>query len=167
MITTKTAILGFGNPVRSDDAAGVYVIECLRQYGFDPEVITLLDMGTSAFEILFQLPGHERIILVDAAINTGEPPGTLYRLPATAIQAQIQPDPLVFLHSLKWDQALSYAKKIMGEQFPTAIEVYLIAIDDTRLEVQMSAEVRAAAEQVAALIRQELESSAALLAKSL
>ena len=153
----KTAILGFGNPVRSDDGIGCHVIERLKQELGDAPHLTLLDMGTSAFEVLFQLQGHDRIILVDAVINTGEPDGALYRLPAEAVAASIQDDPMVFLHSLKWDQALSYAKKILGDAWPEDIAVYLIAVSDTRLELGLSDAVREAGEKVATLILNELE----------
>lgn len=152
----KTAILGFGNPVRSDDGVGCYVVEELKKHLSDQENLSILDMGTSAFEVLFQLQGHSRIIFVDAVINTGEPAGTLYKLPAEEVAAAIQDDPMVFLHSLKWDQALSYAKKIMRESFPTDLSVFLIAVDDTRLEVGLSDPVREAGLKVVELIRQEL-----------
>lgn len=153
----KTAILGFGNPVRSDDGVGCMVIEALKtQLGEAASDYTLIDMGTSAFEMLFQLQGHEKIVLVDAVLNTGEPDGTCYLLPAEAVEASIQDDPMVFLHSLKWDQALSYAKKILGPAYPQDISVYLIAISDTRLEVGISAPVKAAGEKVTALILESL-----------
>ena len=109
---TKTAILGFGNPVRADDAVGIYVIEQLNKQLNGKPHISIFDMGTSAFEILFKLKGHEQIILVDAVVNSGEAVGTLFKLPASEVEAQIEDDPLVFLHSLKWNQALSYARKI-------------------------------------------------------
>ncbi len=81
------------------------VIETLKKrLGETEPDISLLDMGTSAFEVLFQLRDHERIILVDGVLNSGEPDGTLYRLPAEAVAASIQDDPLVFLHSLKWEK---------------------------------------------------------------
>lgn len=153
----KTAILGFGNPVRSDDGIGCHVIDCLKRELGDAPHLTLLDMGTSAFEVLFQLQGHARIILVDAVINTGEPDGTLYRLPVEAVSAAIQDDPMVFLHSLKWDQALSYARKILGDAWPEDIAVYLIAVSDTRLEVGLSDPVRRAGDKVTNLILNELE----------
>ncbi|GGD70532.1 hypothetical protein GCM10011514_38250 [Emticicia aquatilis] len=153
----KTAIMGFGNPCRSDDGVAIYVIEELKRLiGEEHETITLFDMGTSAFEVLFQLQGHERIIIVDAVINTGEPAGTLYKLPASEIDAQIQDDPMVFLHSLKWDQALSYAKKILREEYPADIEVYLIAVDNTRLDIQLSEPVRQAGEKVIDLLKAEV-----------
>ncbi len=114
-------------------------------------------MGTSAFEVLFHLQGHERIIVVDAVVNSGETPGTLYRLPASEINAHIQDDPMVFLHSLKWDQALSYAKKILREAYPDDIQVYLIAVDNLRLDIGLSQPVRETGDRVVALILNELE----------
>ena len=60
----KTAILGFGNPVRSDDAIGVEVVKSLEKYVTENDPVTLFDMGTSAFEVLFKLKGHDRIIMV-------------------------------------------------------------------------------------------------------
>lgn len=157
-----TAILGFGNPVRSDDGVGCMVIDELKKrLGETPDGISLIDMGTSAFEVLFQLKGHERIILVDGVINTGEPDGTLYRLPASAVNASIQEDPMVFLHSLKWDQALSYAKKILGAEYPDDISVYLISVSNTRLDLGISDAVQQAGKKVTDLILEELKLIAA------
>ena len=155
----KTAILGFGNPARSDDGVGCFVIEQLQQQIGQHPKIKLLDMGTSAFEVLFQLQGHERILMVDAVINTGETDGTLYKLPASEVMASIQEDPMVFLHSLKWDQALSYAKKIMGESYPEDISVYLISVTNTRLEIGLSEAVKTAGLKLVDHICEELQLS--------
>jgi hydrogenase maturation protease len=153
----NTAILGFGNPVRSDDGVGCMVIDELKKrLGETREGVSLIDMGTSAFEVLFQLKGHDRIILVDGVINTDEPDGTLYKLPASAVNASIMEDPMVFLHSLKWDQALSYAKKILGPEYPEDISVYLIAVSNTRLDLGISDVVLQAGKKVTDLIVEEL-----------
>ena len=153
---TQTAILGFGNPVRSDDAVGCYVIEQLKKKLDHHQDVELIDMGTSSFEVLFQLQGKSKLILVDGTINSGEPIGTIYKLPAKAVMSAVKDDPMVFLHSLKWDQALSYARNILREKYPEDIQVYLIAIEDTRLDVGMSKEVRSAGDEVAQLILDEL-----------
>lgn len=157
ILTTKTAIMGFGNPCRSDDGIAIYVIDELRKViGENHETITLFDMGTSAFEVLFQLKGHSRIIIVDAVINTGEVAGTLYKLPASEINTQINDDPMVFLHSLKWDQALSYAKKILREEYPEDIEVYLISVDNLKLDINLSEAVKNAGNKVIELIKNDV-----------
>ncbi len=156
-IHQPTAIMGFGNPVRSDDAVGIYVIEQLHKKLGEVENLKLLDMGTSAFEVLFQLQGQERIILVDGVINTNEPIGTLFKVPASEVEAAVQDDPMVFLHSIKWDQALSYAKKILAETYPKDIHVYLIAINNTKLEIDLSQEVQEAGNKVVDLIIEDLK----------
>ena len=155
-MTTKTAIMGFGNPVRSDDGIGCYVIDELKSQLGERTDITVLDMGTSAFEVLYQLKGHHKILIVDAVVNTGEPVGTLYKVPAAEVLRAPDHDPMVFLHSLKWDQALSYAKKMLGEEYPEDIQVYLIAVDNTRLEIELSAEVKRAGDKVVQLMLEEI-----------
>ncbi len=152
----KTAIMGFGNPVRSDDAIGIYVIEQLKKTLEDKEGISIFDMGTSAFEVLFGLKGHDKIILVDAAMNTSEPVGTLFKVPAEEVLRAPQNDPMVFLHGMKWDQALSYAKKILQNEYPEDIQVYLIAIENTKLEVDLSEAVREAGDKVVSHILEDL-----------
>lgn len=166
MNSKNTALLGFGNPARSDDGVGCYVIQQLKEQYPEREELTILDMGTSAFEVLFQLKGNERIIFVDGVINTGEPDGTLYHLPASEIDAAIQEDPMVFLHSLKWDQALSYAKKILQDEYPEDISVYLISITNTKLDVGMSPKVMASADRLVEIIVNRLDEGAHKVASS-
>ncbi|MEM9547366.1 MAG: hydrogenase maturation protease [Bacteroidota bacterium] len=152
----KTAILGFGNPVRADDGVGIYVIEELKKQIGQKEEISIFDMGTSAFEILFKLKGHERIILIDAVINSNEPVGTTFKLPASEVEGQIEDDPLVFLHSLKWNQALSYAKKMLQDEYPENIDVYLIAIDSTKFNVGMSDEAIKGGDKIVEVVLNDL-----------
>ena len=152
---SKTAILGFGNPVRADDGVGIYVIEQLQKELGDAANISIFDMGTSAFEVLFKLKGHQKIILVDAVINSGEAVGSVFKLPASEVEGQIEDDPMVFLHSLKWHQALSYARKMLGNDYPEDIDVYLIAIEDTRFNTGMGEAAKAGGDKVAALLLEE------------
>lgn len=155
-----TAILGFGNPVRADDGVGIYVIDQLKEKLAASAPVSLFDMGTSAFEVLFKLKGHKRIILIDAVINSGEAVGTTFRLPASEVEAQIEDDPLVFLHGLKWNQALSYARKMLGDDYPKEIEVYLIAIENTRFNVGMTEDAIAGGDKVVDLLLKEFSTPA-------
>jgi len=158
----KTAILGFGNPVRADDGIGIYVIEALQKQLAHRTDISIFDMGTSAFEILFQLKGHQKIILVDAVVNAQEPVGTVFKLPAAEVESQIEEDPLVFLHGLKWSQALSYARKMLGEAYPEDIDVFLIAVEDTRFNVGMSDAAKKGGDFVVEVLLRQFESDSEL-----
>ena len=50
-MTKKTAVLGFGNPVRADDGVGIYVIQQLQAQLEASEHVSIFDMGTSALEV--------------------------------------------------------------------------------------------------------------------
>ncbi len=156
----KITIMGFGNPVREDDAVGVYAVQQLKKQLKESEHLQIFDMGTAAFEVLFKLKGQDRIILIDAVVNTGEKTGTLYKVPASELEGKIENDPLLFLHSLKWDQALSYAKKILQDDYPKNIEVYLIAIHNTRFNTEMTEEAKKGADKVVEIILEELKTHA-------
>ena len=153
----KTAIMGFGNPVRSDDGIGMYVIEKLQKIIGQNDDISIFDMGTAAFEVLFGLKGHSKILMVDAVINTNEPVGTLFKVPAEEVLRTPQDDPMVFLHGMKWDQALSYAKKILGDEYPDDIQVYLIAVENTKLETEISDAVKKAGDKVVQHILEDVK----------
>lgn len=153
----KIAILGFGNPVRADDGVGIYIVEKLQKELGKQDNISIFDMGTSAFEVLFKIKGHDRIILIDAVVNTEAPVGTVYKLPASEIEGQLEDDPLVFLHSLKWNQALSYAKKMLGKDYPEEVEVYLVAIENTRFNVGMTEQAKIGGDKVIKLLLDELK----------
>ena len=64
---------------------------------------------------------------------------------------------MVFLHSLKWDQALSYAKKILRDEYPEDISVYLLAVTNTKLEIGLSEPVKIAATHLIETILKDLQ----------
>ncbi len=155
--TLKTAIMGFGNPVRSDDAIGIYVATELQRKLSHREDISVFDMGTSAFEILFKLQGHQRIIVVDGVINSGKPDGTLFCIPASEIETTMQNDPMVFLHGMKWDQALSYIKKMHPGEFSyDNVQAYLIAISEIKINMELSDAVKTAGDRLIEIILNEV-----------
>lgn len=156
MKNEKAAVLGFGNPVRQDDGVGVYVVQRLKDALNEVASVSIFDMGTSAFETLFKIKGHDHVILVDAVINSEQEVGTLFKMPADEIEASIQDDPMVFLHGLKWDQALSYARKMLGDDYPERIDVYLIAISDTQFNIGMSDAARAGGDRLVSILKEEL-----------
>lgn len=114
-------------------------------------------MGTAAFEVLFGLKGHNKILMVDAVVNSNEPVGTLFKVPAEEVLRAPQDDPMVFLHGMKWDQALSYSKKILGDDYPEDIQVYLIAVENTKLDTVLSEEVKKAGDKVVQHILEDLK----------
>ena len=87
-------VLGIGNIIMSDDGAGVRVVQRLaEEFRFPPEVM-VLDGGTLGLDLLPELEGVEKLIVVDA-VETGKPPGTLVRLTgddvSIAVETKVSP----------------------------------------------------------------------------
>jgi hydrogenase maturation protease len=63
----------------SDDGIGVRVIQLLTERYRFPAGVTLLDGGTLGLDLLPQLEGVERLLVIDA-VDAGGAPGSLARL---------------------------------------------------------------------------------------
>jgi len=155
----KTTVLGFGNPVREDDGVGVYVVQRLQEAVGQQPGLQIIDMGTSAFEVLFQLKGQDRVIVVDSVKNVDAPVGTLYKVPEEEILRHVQEQDHIYTHSLKWDQALYYARKMLGDAYPQQVDVYLIAIRNTRFNTEMTEEARRGGDRLVKILTDELKNT--------
>jgi len=52
---------------------------------------------------------------------------------------------------------LSYSKKILGDDYPEDIQVYLIAVENTKLDTALSEEVKEAGDKVVQHILEDLK----------
>jgi hydrogenase maturation protease len=75
----RILVLGIGNVLMNDDAAGVRVVQALAEKYSFPEEVTLLDGGTLGLGLLPDLEGVDRLLVVDA-VETGAATGSLVRL---------------------------------------------------------------------------------------
>jgi len=83
----RTIVVGLGNPILSDDRAGLAAAQILEKLLQDqPDIDIVLDTcgGLRLMELLL---GYDRALILDAIV-TGNPPGTVHLLPADAIASQ-------------------------------------------------------------------------------
>lgn len=76
--TLRIAIVGIGNDLNGDDAAGVLVARALRG-AQDPEQVELLELFAAAGDALPPLPGKERLLVIDAGPSPESFTGPLRR----------------------------------------------------------------------------------------
>ena len=67
-----TLVMGLGNLLMGDEGIGIRCIEYIREKKM-PVGVVLLDGGTGGFHLLSLFSEYERIILIDATIDTGKP----------------------------------------------------------------------------------------------
>lgn len=117
-----TLIIGCGNLIRGDDAAGPILVRRLADVAL-PDGVRLLDGGTAGMDVAFAMRGVRRVILVDAS-NLGVEPGTIHRVPGEELM-DLEP-PSGNLHQFRWDQALGFATWLLKDDYPDEVEVWLI-----------------------------------------
>lgn len=75
----RIVVLGLGSVLMRDDGIGVHLIRALsRDYDFADDV-ELIDGGTSGMELLPELAGCDRLIVIDA-VRANLEPGAMVRL---------------------------------------------------------------------------------------
>lgn len=150
--TGHTVVVGCGNLIRGDDAAGPVLVRMLAERGV-PAGVRLVDGGTAGMDVAFALRGADRAIVVDAS-RVGVPPGTIHRVPGQVL-ANLDP-PTGNLHQFRWDQALGFAQWLLAEEYPRDVEVWLVEGDSFEPGQALSAPVRTAIERIAETVLAEL-----------
>lgn len=148
----RTLLLGIGNLLMNDDAAGVLVVQNLAAKFLFPEELTILDGGTLGLDILPYLEGIDRLLVVDA-VETGEPTGTIVRMTGDdiplALATKVSPHQMGLKDLLLVADLQGYAPREMvlwGVQ-PGSIE----------MDIELSPEVAVSVELLEEKVLHELE----------
>jgi hydrogenase maturation protease len=144
-----TLIIGCGNLLRGDDAAGPVLIRRLWEIGL-PDGVRCADGGTGGMDVAFQMRGVPNVILVDAS-QSGAEPGAIFRLPGHELE-QLPPLTGLNLHCFRWDHALAFGRWLLKEDYPKNITVYLIEAANLDFGADLSTPVKAAIESLAGML---------------
>jgi hydrogenase maturation protease len=149
---SRMAVIGCGNPNRTDDGVGPEVIRLLRSRAL-PGWVELHDAGTDGMAVLYRARGATHLVIVDARrpeAGATAAPGAIYEVPGEVLAAA--PDPAAGLNAFRWDHALHAGRIIHGAEFPVAVRVLLIEAADLSLGIGLSPAAAAAAEAAAARV---------------
>ena len=148
-------VIGCGNLNRSDDAAGVRVVQQLRaEFGAGLRTdVRLFDAGTDGMQVMFQARGAQRLIIVDACRSASDA-GAIFCLPGSEIDTAHAP--AYSLHAFRWDHAVHAGRRIFGAAFPSDLTVFLIEAGSLELGLELTAAVGRAVDQVSKRIAQSI-----------
>ena len=149
---THVLVVGCGNLLRGDDAAGPVLVRILAGRGL-PDGVRLIDGGTAGMDIAFAMRGARRVILVDAS-RIGVEPGTIHRVPGSEL-TDLRP-PEGNLHSFRWDQALGFATWLLKDEYPDDVTVYLVEGESFEAGAPLTAAVQASVEHIADAIEDDV-----------
>jgi hydrogenase maturation protease len=138
------AIIGCGNPNRSDDGVGPAVLALLRSRAL-PDCIKLYDTGTDGMGVMYRAQGASHLVIVDA-LAPDRTPGAIYDVPGHVLAAP--PPSSLSLHDFRWEHALYAGRKMRGADFPEKIKVFLVEAQTLTLGVGLTPPVAQAAQKV-------------------
>jgi len=121
----KTLVLGLGNPILSDDAIGLRVVEELEG-NVGQQKVTLREASVAGLGMLDLITGYDRAIIIDAIQTIEGEAGRIYRL---------DPEELDFTrhaaspHDVNLATALELGKRL-GLSLPQQIVIFAIEVAD-------------------------------------
>ncbi len=153
MSAPETLIVGCGNLLRGDDAAGPVLVRRLHDAGL-PAGVEIADGGTSGMDVAFRMRGAGQVILVDACVS-GSEPGTMFRVPGEEVEA-LPPLEGINLHAFRWDHALAFGRWLLKDEYPRDVVVYLIEAGGLEFGAPLTGPVDAAVDELVAHLRADL-----------
>ncbi len=133
MTASRLLVVGVGNDLLGDDAAGLLVGDALKADGLPVEVT-----GRSGLALLDAVVGYRRVLLVDSQV-TGRPPGSVAEFTLTPDEVR-SPS----AHYLSYGEALAVGAAV-GLDMPEEVHVLAVERDpDVEFGHGLSDPVRAA-----------------------
>lgn len=123
MTRPRTLVIGCGNLLRGDDAAGPVLVRRLWDRGL-PDGVHGADGGTGGMDVAFQMRGVPEVILVDAC-TSGSEPGAVFEVPGTEVE-HLPPLSGINLHAFRWDHAIAFGRWLLKDDYPEKVTAYLI-----------------------------------------
>ena len=142
---TDTLVVGCGNLLRGDDAAGPVLVRMLAERDLRPGV-RLVDGGTAGMDVAFAMRGARRVIVVDASA-IGVEAGTVHRVPGSELMNLDPPEGN--LHRFRWDQALGFAQWLLKDEYPDDVTVWLVEGASFEPGAPLTAEVESSLASIA------------------
>lgn len=147
----RTVVLGLGNPVLCDDAAGLRVVAELRRLLSHQPIhgVDVLASTRAGFELLDMLSGYARAVIVDALDLPAAQPGRVRRLTLEDVAGSAR---LTNQHELSVAAVFGLAERL-GVEMPVQVQIIAIEAGDART---ISEELTAAVAETIGPLAQKL-----------
>jgi hydrogenase maturation protease len=148
----KTLVLGLGNPILSDDGAGIRVAREVGRKLDDPQV-NVAETSEAGLRLLDSIVGYDKVIIIDAVQTEKGRAGQIYRMGLEDFSLTkhfSSPHQINLATSLELGNALNLA-------MPQKITIFAVeAKDITSFSEKCTPEVEQAIPEVVKMVLQEL-----------
>jgi hydrogenase maturation protease len=148
----QITVLGVGNILFRDEGVGIRVLERLEEkYGF-PENVSLVDGGVLGLNLLGVISDADRLIVVDAIRNGGNP-GDFYRLVGEEIPKRVYAKNS--LHQVDLLEALTLCQAL--DRVPDTVIIGIEPEDISTLCIDLSLTIHSRIDHLVEMVLDELD----------
>jgi hydrogenase maturation protease len=149
----KTLVLGFGNPILSDDGVGIKVAhEVVNQ--LNNHQVTVAETSAAGLSLLDSIVGYDKVIIIDAIQTEKGRAGQIYRMGTEDFSLTKH---LSSPHQINLATALELGK-MLSLTMPQEITVYAVEAEDiTTFGEKCTPEVEQAIPEVVNMVLGELK----------
>ena len=148
----KTLVLGWGNPILSDDGVGIKVAQEVKEKLSYPQ-ITVAETSTAGLSLLDSIVGYDKVIIIDAVQTKEGNAGQIYRM---GLQDFSSTKHFSSPHQINLATALELGK-MLNLAMPQKITIFAVeAKDITNFSEKCTPEVEQAIPEVVKMVLKEL-----------
>ncbi len=146
----RTLVLGLGNEIAGDDAAGVMVARRVR--GELEGIADVVESSASGLALIEVMAGYNRAVVVDSILTGKDPPGTITEMGLDEVGRVVAPS----LHHAGLPELAAVASRL-GLRFPAATRVLAVeVVDPYTLGAGLTAPVAAAIDELVRRVRERV-----------
>ncbi|GCE09868.1 hydrogenase maturation protease [Dictyobacter aurantiacus] len=149
----RMLVIGIGNGYRSDDGAGLLVLQMLKEKQL-PDGVTCLESDGDGAWLLDAWAHAERVILIDA-VASGACPGTVHRLDPHGTNMALAAPIFCSSHAFGVGEAIQLARAL--NRLPSDLLIYGIEGERFRAGTALSPLVERAVHEVVELVWRDIQ----------
>ncbi|UCE91905.1 MAG: hydrogenase maturation protease [Methanobacteriota archaeon] len=149
----RTLVVGVGNPILSDDGAGIHIARALKDMGL--QGVDVEELPASGLELLDMVLDYDRVIIVDAIVTAKGAPGELRVMEEDDFENTVHG---ASPHGINIATALALGRQLAAERMPSDIRFFAIeAADVVNVSEKLTPAVAAAMPSIIEKILAELQ----------
>lgn len=147
-------VIGFGNPLLSDEGVGINVIQQLEE--LELPNTDIIDGGTQGWVLFNLVEQYDKIIIIDA-IKSGNQTGNLYTMRASEIFENSSKKYDLTIHDFNLLNIFSIMARVYTPDVLEKIVVIGVEVNDMNLNLKLSPEIKEKVPEIVDIVLDNLK----------
>jgi hydrogenase maturation protease len=121
----KTLVIGLGNPILTDDGAGILAARCVREMLLPGAEVDVVEVSLGGLALMEAMIGYRHVVLIDAIMTAEGQPGQVHQLGLSDLPETLNARSV---HDADLRTALRVGRRL-GVKLPADEDIHIIAIE--------------------------------------